>query len=159
VADPANDDYLTVGQCKTKEPEIYIIIMLIANTIYEIGSNCLIIFIIYNLILLFLIGQLAESNWNLNRYINTWNILDIISIALLSLWADGYITDYNPYKRICLPLSAVPLSLGLLQSVSVIKSVGQLIIMIRAMVWDLFAMFILFVVCTFGFAVTFSGMY
>ena len=82
----------------------------------------------------------------------------MISIALLALWAYGYFYKIHYYQRIFLPLSAVPLSLGLLQSVSVIKSVGQLIIMIRAMVWDLFAMFILFVVCTFGFAVTLSGM-
>lgn len=78
------------------------------------------------------------------------------------IWVIGYFIDSNNSfgrnKYHCfLPLSAVPLSLGLLQSVSVNKSIGQLIIMIKAMVWDLFSMFILFIICTYGFAVTLSG--
>jgi len=136
--DNTRADDIIIGTSCNSEPEIYIIIMLIANTVYEIG-------------------QIAESNWNLNRYINTWNILDLVSLILLSIWATGYFSQDALLKRIFLPISAVPLSLTLLQSISVIKSIGQLIIMIKAMVVDLMSMFILYCLCTFGFAVTLQG--
>jgi len=83
----------------------------------------------------------------------------------LSVWVCGQFFDsfeehyLHLQYQYFLPLSAIPLSLGLLQSVSINQSIGQLIIMIKAMVWDLFSMFILFIICTFGFAVTFTGIF
>ena len=60
--------------------------------------------------------------------------------------------------RLCLCLSSIPLSLALLQSFSVNKAIGQLIIMIIAMTSDVMSFFIVYVVCTVGFTVTLTGL-
>ena len=60
--------------------------------------------------------------------------------------------------RLCLCLSSIPLSLVLLQAVSINKAIGQLIIMIIAMTSDVMSFFTVYIVSTIGVAVAMTGL-
>jgi hypothetical protein len=113
------------------------------------------------------IGTLSERNWNFKEYISSgWNILDwassvavFISVVILispianpsSLTINGTFVPQQLFVT-----SAIPLSLTLLQPLSLIKPVGELVIMIREMIYDIGPFFVVYIVCTFGFAVVVS---
>ena len=123
-----------------KAVEVVLAIMIVGNIVYEVG-------------------QLQEVGFVFSAHFDSWNIMDLSSLLLLVLW--GLLVMYPEVKmvgRLCLYLSSIPLSLALLQTFSVNKAVGQLIIMIVAMTSDLVSFFVVYVVCTVGFTVTLTGL-
>jgi len=109
-------------------------------------------------------GELISCNWNLYEYFDDWNKLDTVSSILLIMWLSldrNYVSSPGPgvgaHTVLC--LAAIPIALGLLRFISINKSVGQLLIMIREMSSDVLSFFVLYVVCTVGFAITLAGLY
>jgi hypothetical protein len=100
------------------------------------------------------IGQFQDHNYNLSLYFSSWNILDISSLVFLLLW----MILMDDIGRLCLCLSSIPLSLVLLQAVSINKAVGQLIIMIIAITSDVMSFFTVYVVSTIGVTVAMTGL-
>ena len=112
-------------------------------------------------------GTLQERNWNFKEYISSgWNVLDWVSFAsvfvsIVVLKTPGVDPSRLTISGTFIPLllfmtSAIPLSLTLLQPLSLIKPVGELVIMIREMIFDIGPFFVVYIVCTFGFAVVVS---
>jgi hypothetical protein len=58
-----------------------------------------------------------------------------------------------------LSLSAIPLSLGLLQSLSIYKKIGELLIMIKAMSYDILSFLVVYLVCSVGFSISFNALF
>jgi hypothetical protein len=58
-----------------------------------------------------------------------------------------------------LALATIPMSLGLLQFVMIIKELGQLVIMILAMFKDVSNFLAVFLFCILGFGIAFKGLY
>ena len=117
---------------------------------------------------LYEIGTLQESNWNFKKYISDgWNILDWVASSLLII-SILLLTSHINYKTLSVdgtyvPMelfvtSAIPLSLSLLQSLSLIKPIGELVIMIREMIFDIASFFAIYAVCSFGFALVVSNL-
>ena len=112
------------------------------------------------------IGTIQERNWNFKEYISSgWNILDWTSsvaifvsvVILLSVANASSLTINGTFvPQQLFVTSAIPLSLTLLQPLSLIKPVGELVIMIREMIFDIGPFFVVYIVCTFGFAVVVS---
>lgn len=151
------------------------LLTLILVTLYGIDKNidtsskALPYFIVLHVLCLgfYEIGTLSERNWNFKEYISSgWNILDwassvavFVSVVILispianpsSLTINGTFVPQQLFVT-----SAIPLSLTLLQPLSLIKPVGELVIMIREMVYDIGPFFVVYIVCTFGFAVVVS---
>jgi len=123
--------------------EVILAIMIVGNIVYEVG-------------------QLQEIGFVFSAYFDSWNILDLSSLLLLVLWGLLALLAMYPevemIGRLCLYLSSIPLSLALLQTFSVNKAVGQLIIMIIAMTSDLVSFFVVYVVCTVGFTMTLTSL-
>jgi len=108
-------------------------------------------------------GELISCDWNLSEYFDDWNKLDTLSSILLIVWLSldrNYVhtADGNGAHTV-LCISAIPIALGLLRFISTNKNVGQLLIMIREMSSDVLSFFVLYVVCTVGFAITLAGLY
>jgi hypothetical protein len=128
------------GYESVKAVEVVLAIMIVGNVVYEVG-------------------QLQEVGFVFSAHFDSWNIMDLSSLLLLVLW--GLLVMYPEVEmvgRLCLYLSSIPLSLALLQTFSVNKAVGQLIIMIVAMTSDLVSFFVVYVVCTVGFTMTLTGL-
>ena len=112
-------------------------------------------------------GELISCDWNLHEYFDDWNKLDTLSSILLIIWLSldrtldrNYVhTDDGNGAHTVLCISAIPIALGLLRFISTNKNVGQLLIMIREMSSDVLSFFVLYVVCTVGFAITLAGLY
>lgn len=131
--------------------QIVLVVHLIADIIYEIG-------------------QAEEEKWNLwNHFMGQWNLFDTAYIILTSIWAvslwvnGGNIID-NADRRlnvgnICLALAAIPVSLSLLQYVSLKQETGALVIMIFSMFYDLFSFMLVFVVVMIGAATSFWSLF
>lgn len=124
----------------------------------------LVIFIISKVI--YEIGQLAELNWNFREYFDGWNLFDSIASSLLIIWMLlGSVFELNiPNNRriigqYVLSFSAIPLCLGLLQSLSINKKIGELLIMIKAMSYDILTFLVVYVVCSVGFSICFNALF
>jgi len=106
------------------------------------------------------VGQLQMNNFNLSKHFDDWNILDTISTLLLLIWLGlSFNSEYTGLSNTFLSLSAIPLSFEIIQFMSLNKSIGQLFIMIKAMCYDVFSFLALYLVCTYGFAVTLFGLF
>lgn len=131
-------------------------------------SNTLLLFTLAHVfcVALYEIGTLQDSNWNFKEYVSDgWNLLDwisssllIISIFLLISRLDSKTLSVNGVyvPNQLFVTSAIPLSLSLLQSLSLIKPIGELVIMIKEMIYDIASFFAIYAVCTFGFAIIVS---
>ena len=111
------------------------------------------------------IGQLQDEKWNLLDYLTLWNSLDVISLILMLTWV---ITKYSHLNSnftgfyigyTALSVSAIPLSIVILQYVSLNKEVGILIIIITAMFKDVLTFLTVYIFCMLGFAITFQALY
>lgn len=117
--------------------------------------------------ILYELGQLRDKNKNsilgkMRMYaFNPWNALDILTLTLLLLWAFllRYPSQYV-VGQILLSVSAIPQSVCLLEYLSVIPSVGRLVIMLVAMLEEHLVSFtLLFCFTSFGFAIALWGLF
>jgi hypothetical protein len=107
------------------------------------------------------LGQLQETNWKLSQHFREiWNKLDALSYILISVWI-GLLAFPEQFMiaRIALGLSAIPLSISLLQYFSSVKLFGELVIMIVAIMGDLMSFLVVFFVCILGFGIAFLGIF
>ena len=129
----ANDESVMIAR-------VSLMVMVVGNVVYELG-------------------QLQEISFNAASYLDSWNLLDISSIVLLLIWMSLlHHSEYEHVGRLCLCLSSIPLCLSLLQTFSVIKVIGQLIIIIIAMLSDIVSFFIVYIICTIGFTISLTGL-
>ena len=115
------------------------------------------------LVVIYEIGTLQENHWNIRDYISSgWNILDAISSLLIIvafyMLTAGYSRESITVGGLFVPSimiasSAIPISLTILQPLSLFKPLGELIIMIKEMSFDVASFLLLYVICSFGFAV------
>lgn len=111
--------------------------------------------------LIYELGLLSERNWSLRKHFgNVWNALDAVSLSLILMWAllSPSARSFD-VSRGALCLSAIPLSLQILQYISLVKSFGLLVLMIRSMFVDVLMFVVVYVVCIFGFGVCFHGLF
>jgi hypothetical protein len=124
------------------------------NRIYET-----LLFLMLVAAVLYEIGQLIE--WGFRSYIaDMWNVLDLWIHGCLLIWA--LLLPFPHHFNICrifLAVSAVPLSLSLLQYLTNIQALGSLIIIIFAMVRDVATFIYIYVVFMLGFAITLYSLY
>jgi hypothetical protein len=107
------------------------------------------------------VGQLSTANWNLKKYFSDiWNVLDTLAVVLIGLWA-VLSPSHSAFDvgRALLSLSAIPLSLQLLQYISMFRTIGLLVLMIKSMVLDVMVFVLVYVVSIFGFGVCFYGLF
>jgi hypothetical protein len=106
-------------------------------------------------------GQYLHSN-SIKQYLSSeWNILDLSTNMLLLVWAVFVVSGSNNSRggKVCLALATIPMSLSLLQFVMINKELGQLVIMILAMIKDVSNFLVVFLFCILGFGIAFKGLY
>lgn len=140
--------WISINQYHTPSDQIYR---------SEKAENALLCIMVGNILYEF--GQLQSMNFDMFKYLaDTWNKLDVVSNTLIVLWALLLNNSFTA-RRFALALSAIPLSISLLEFLTINKTFGQLIIMIEAMTFDFLVFLIVFIVATMGFAVTFFGIF
>lgn len=89
-----------------------------------------------------------------------WNFVDMVNCLGGLLW---FILRCIPSQfiaaRVTLSLLAIPWSIGLLRFFSINKTLGELVIIIRAMLQDLTAFVVVYIVMIAGFGVAFRGLF
>jgi hypothetical protein len=120
--------------------EIVLVVMTAAQMIYELG-------------------QLEEINWDVRaHFCNVWNALDAVEILLLLGWV--VVAAYNfDVARALLALSAIPLSLQMLQYLSLYREFGLLVLMVLGMTKDVVTVVAVYAVSVFGFGLCFYALY
>ena len=89
-----------------------------------------------------------------------WNILDVTCCVLLLFWALLLPFPESFYfGKAAVAMSAVPLALVQLQYLSLIKTLGLLVLMIQAMITDVYTFIVVYLVCIYGFTVCFRAMF
>lgn len=113
--------------------------------------------------ILYEVGQLAESNWKFSQYFDGWNLFDSIASCLLLVWLLGSSFGFDQIptetNHLVLGCAAIPLSLGLLQSLSIFKKVGELLIIIKAMTYDVGSFLLVYAICLLGFSTCFNAFF
>jgi len=123
------------------------------------------------------IGEMTRARSTLENYLkDVWNWFDWLSIVCLACWVCFTYRGgrYNPYHagqsahnlnpptpdaKVFLAVSAVPLSLSLLQFMSLDTNFGTLVYVLFALCRVLLRIIVVFLVCMFGFALAFHGLF
>ncbi len=108
---------------------------------------------------LYEVGQLEEAKWDIGEHFSSvWNKLDTISYVLLILGLFFYAIAWFQQSQAALSLAAIPLAISLLQYISVNRAVGELVILIVAMLEDVTVFLVIYFLVIIGFSITFLGM-
>lgn len=107
------------------------------------------------------LGQLASCNWSLREYFSgVWNILDVTCCVLLLVWALLLpFPHLFAIGKVAIALAAIPLAFLQLQYLSLIKTLGLLVLMIQSMITDVYTFIVVYLVCIYGFTVCFRAMF
>jgi len=126
----------------TSGPEVFLLVMFGTQLLYEFG-------------------QFQSTGWKFREYFRSiWNGVDIVCYFLIALWAVLIpIESMFTISRTCLALAAIPLTFQTLQYLSLFKQMGLLVLMIRSMVLDVLSFVVVYLVCVFGFAACFYGLF
>lgn len=137
-----------------QHPNIRVLIMLTIQTITSIFYE---------------IGRLQDSNHDLVLFfMSIWNQMNLLSLlcllwAIVSYWINiGYPHGHghgHGHGQIALSFSIILQSLGLLQYLCLNRKLGQLVIMLIAMIKDVFLFIIIFLFSILGFGIAFHGLY
>jgi hypothetical protein len=145
-----------------------LLIMLLTSFIYEVGEVINKINRTYKYAsedaftkYIALIG--TSINKASEHFSDRWNLLDILTIGFISIWAYEYLYgldyDNDQNAQAWLSMSAISLSLGLLRFQSMSKSTGQLVIMVFEMINDLQGFLLVFLTCILGFGIAFHSLF
>lgn len=157
--------YILLLEASSKLLTLILITLFSLHTNIAGSSNTLAGFIISHIIgvVFYEIGKMKDLHYNMKEYFkNGWNVLDLGSALAIFISLLLLITNLDPsfltingtfVPPLIFATSAIPLSLSLLQSASLIKPVGELVIMIGEMVYDIASFFAVYIICTYGFAV------
>jgi len=107
------------------------------------------------------IGYLIERGFVSSYYVNEWwTIIDAIDYVMGVVW---FILRLDPSSfvasRIILAMIAIPEAIGLLRYLSFVKSLGELVIMLKAMLKQIGAFIVLYLISITGFGVFFRGLF
>ena len=137
--------------------EYGLVVMLITSIIYEIGQ--FIDFVVHR----------KSFSRGLEGYVRqVWNRLDLIAMISIAVWAVSWAIwasgkkrhpDIQVQGRIFLAISAIPLSLSLLQYFVVIPELGHLVITIFEMLKDLRSFAFVCFVATLGFGLVLCALF
>eukprot|EP01033_Poteriospumella_lacustris_P003232 gene3232-2379_t len=125
--------------------EVFLALFLFAEIIHEIGE----------------VLELRRELVIRDPYFrDDWNIVDVLNSTGGLVW---FVLRCIPSQfiaaRVTLSLLAIPWSIGLLRFFSVNKTLGELVIIIRAMLQDLTAFVSVYIVMIAGFGVAFRGLF
>lgn len=110
-------------------------------------------------------GQYSSSKNTVEERImdyfsDEWNYVDtLVDVGGLTWFILRCFPSTFPVARVILSLLAIPHSLGLLRYLSLERTLGELVIIIRAMLWDLFTFLTVYLVIIMGFAIAFRGLF
>ena len=68
-------------------------------------------------------------------------------------------THHQATALICLSVSAIPITVGILEYLSVVRSLGQLVIIVVAMMFDLANFLVIYIVFIVAFGITFHSLF
>lgn len=90
-----------------------------------------------------------------------WNLVDAIAVLGGVFWFifRCLSPEFFSVARVLLSLLAIPQSLGVLRYLSLYKALGELVIIIRAMMNDLFVFLVVYLVFILGFGIAFRGLF
>ncbi len=118
------------------------------------------LFVLTTASLVYEMGQLEEAKWDVvKHFTSTWNRLDACSFTLLICAFAFYFLGQDDVSRMLLSISAIPLSSSILQYFSLVRSLGELVILIFAMLNEIFVFLFVYFTCLVGFGITFLGMF
>lgn len=117
--------------------------------------------IIFASVLVHEVGELSDSGWSIVGYFSdSWNTLDFSSSILGLIWLGSRIASSNlSLIRVSLALQAIPEALGLLRFLSINQSLGELVIMVAAMMYELVYFIVLYLVSLIGFSICLRGLF
>ena len=102
------------------------------------------------------------AGWCANHFSTDWNLIDLIcSIGLISWIILRFCcsTYFLSTARVVLTISAIPLSFGLLRYLSIYRPLGELVILIKGMTYEVFNFIIVYAFSILGFGITFYGLF
>ena len=124
------------------------------------SRNTVGLLLLFSTFILYKIGITLSAKHSILEYFSTlWNAVDFISFSLLFFWAIFFHSQHAESARICLTVSAIPVTIGILEYLSVVRSLGQLVIIIVAMMFDLANFLVIYIVFIAAFGITFYGLF
>jgi hypothetical protein len=93
---------------------------------------------------------------------NEWNFVDFLSLITLILWLLVRIFgDMSVFSvaRVALSLSAIPTCFGLLRYLCVYQPLGELVILVKGMTWEVLNFVFIYLVSILGFGIAFYGLF
>jgi hypothetical protein len=107
-----------------------------------------------------LLLNMTQQRFPFFYWITRMNWFDWIEYSLLIFWLLVRISNRSfTLVRILLALSAIPLSLTLLWELSIIKPIGELVIIGRYMFDDISVFVIVYLLSILGFGIAFNGIF
>jgi hypothetical protein len=105
--------------------------------------------------------QQQQKQFYISEYLSVfWNCVDLLSYFLIFIWALLYRSPHSfTTARICLSLASVPLSVGMLEYLSANRSLGHLVIIVIAMMWDLINFLVIYIIFIIAFGICFNGLF
>lgn len=133
----------------------------VKHDVFEIQQSEMWMIIMIVMSILHELGELIDSNFSLTDYLqDQWNVYDVIEYGLCLGWIIlRFVPGYFNNARIMLALAAIPQSQGLLRYLSVYRPIGELVIIVKAMMIDLIVFLIIYLTSIFGFGIAFAGMF
>jgi ankyrin repeat protein len=122
--------------------EIWLLIFTILEVIYEIG-------------------QIIDDKWNFKKYFQgKRNVLEIFVLALIIFWSFLRIksTSINT-ARVVLSLCAIPSAVNLLKFLSLWKPLGELVLILKWIGWEILTFSVLYIIFIIGFGITIFSLF
>ncbi len=151
---------------------LFVVICVLATSNYAISNNSFKVQALQVILgiqvfgaVMYEVGQAQEDSSIISHFSDVWNLMDISYTTCLAAWCiENFRSDLSPYHfqtgKLFLAASVIPLSISLLQYISVNKSLGILVITITKMIKNDIAQFLMiFVICTLGFVVAYISVF
>lgn len=155
---------------------IFIVVQIVDVSVNVYGDRCgivfsescsqfpfsrteLTLFVLTFSICLYEVGELYQKNGRWSAYYeDEWKLLDSTGLILTLTWFA--LRFYNlSLARVFLACAAIPLCLGLLRYLSVSHTLGVIVATARAMLMDMVAFLVVYIICVLGFGVFFLSLY
>ena len=151
---------------------LFVVICVLATSNYAISNNSFKVQALQVILgiqvfgaVMYEVGQAQEDSSIISHFSDVWNLMDISYTICLAAWCiENFRSDLSLYHfqtgKLFLAASVIPLSISLLQYISVNKSLGILVITITKMIKNDIAQFLMiFVICTLGFVVAYISVF
>lgn len=93
------------------------------------------------------------------RYYDGWNSIDRLVAWVCLTWVALRSTGQFSSARVVLSIAVIPLCFGMLRYLSVYRPLGQLVLMISAMIHELLIFLTFYIVCIMGFGISMYGLF